>query len=838
MATPTPIEEEEPTPTPTPEPVDETLDSDGDYIHDYMENEIGTNPNDPDSDGDGLDDYLELMIGYDPTTTDTDNNGILDGEEDLDIDSLCNINELILETDILSEDTDGDKLKDGEEVYTYGTDPKNPDSDDDGIIDGDEINLGKDPTDPSDAANRIEQTKIQEITNEEDTAITSVEVTISLANSIDRSLTIRDMYNVDMRTTNVPGRIGSPLSFECEEDFDTATVVIHYSEAALGDTAESDLGILWYDEEHGIFVEQEQAILDTSNNKITVELEHFSRYTLVDRSEWNSSGPNVYLAEGLGGSTAERNGVDVYITVHLEGNTTQDDKLEIIRYLEQILELTEDGDRYCFAVYDDNNQVYSNREYYNSTGVFIGDVRSEMMNFQGINVLDWGQQQHNSWTPIDQVDIGNDALTINLFASDRIASSSLSSSMAAGISFTDLSPVVVSGVFHNEVYGVNLNIRQDNTDQMNDIRRILGLEPINATDSDGDGLPDILEEEGMYGLDGLMFTSDPNLIDSDEDGIPDGEEMGTMYSIRRADEDHVQICGTYMAIDDVGTSQYAIFEQHIPEIPGEICFVFDNVRSNPCKKDSDGDGFMDIEDGIPFYENPDIVYILYSASGPFYIDYEMNARQMDYDCIVKTKAISNSDEFRNYWNSMGTAGDDDSDSSDDRYIYHIREVITIFHGQSSRIDMDNTPHITSYDISSLLVHKKIDTLRLSSCNNGNITEEGNIARCFMAWGTIGETYAWDGKAAFIADGEISIILPSLSIWGRDIYVFVNYSWELSGTNFETILRTMLFCPAIVCIVDKDDIALGLVRYYYDSSGNVRYEDVSDSYMYINSFYCG
>ena len=45
-------------------------------------------------------------------------------------------------------DTDGDGLTDGEEVLKYKTDPCNPDSDGDGISDGDEIRNGTDPNDP------------------------------------------------------------------------------------------------------------------------------------------------------------------------------------------------------------------------------------------------------------------------------------------------------------------------------------------------------------------------------------------------------------------------------------------------------------------------------------------------------------------------------------------------------------------------------------------------------------------------------------------------------------------------------------------------------------------
>ena len=46
-------------------------------------------------------------------------------------------------------DTDGDGLSDGDEVSVYGTDPLDPDSDDDGLSDGDEVDVvGTDPLDP------------------------------------------------------------------------------------------------------------------------------------------------------------------------------------------------------------------------------------------------------------------------------------------------------------------------------------------------------------------------------------------------------------------------------------------------------------------------------------------------------------------------------------------------------------------------------------------------------------------------------------------------------------------------------------------------------------------
>ena len=49
-------------------------------------------------------------------------------------------------------DTDGDGLSDGDEVYFHNTDPTNPDTDGDGLNDGFEVEFDFDPNDPNDSA--------------------------------------------------------------------------------------------------------------------------------------------------------------------------------------------------------------------------------------------------------------------------------------------------------------------------------------------------------------------------------------------------------------------------------------------------------------------------------------------------------------------------------------------------------------------------------------------------------------------------------------------------------------------------------------------------------------
>ncbi|MBU0722267.1 L,D-transpeptidase [Patescibacteria group bacterium] len=95
------------------------LDSDNDGVQDKDEVEIyHTNPLNPDTDGDGYNDWLELNNGYSPLSS----KKVKLKDNDYDSDGLSDRMELNFHTDLTNPDTDNDGHKDGEEINN-GYDP-------------------------------------------------------------------------------------------------------------------------------------------------------------------------------------------------------------------------------------------------------------------------------------------------------------------------------------------------------------------------------------------------------------------------------------------------------------------------------------------------------------------------------------------------------------------------------------------------------------------------------------------------------------------------------------------------------------------------------------------
>jgi len=113
---------------------DEDKDNDGVSNEDEAEN--GTNPLSPDTDGDTINDDIDDFPLDKTEWRDTDQDGIGDNkDEDADGDGILNLHEIQkYDTNYLSYDTDNDGINDGREI-NLGTNPNKEDTDNDGVID-------------------------------------------------------------------------------------------------------------------------------------------------------------------------------------------------------------------------------------------------------------------------------------------------------------------------------------------------------------------------------------------------------------------------------------------------------------------------------------------------------------------------------------------------------------------------------------------------------------------------------------------------------------------------------------------------------------------------------
>ncbi|OQA21327.1 MAG: Cellulose binding domain protein [Firmicutes bacterium ADurb.Bin354] len=265
----------------------ELTDEDDDNIYDYYEKYFGTDPDKKDTDGDGLEDGVELfLLDTDPTDDDTDDDGIKDGDEDEDGDGLNILKEYELGTSDLSDDCDLDELSDDYEVNVLGTDPTFADTDFDKITDKEEIDLGLDPLNPDSDGDGIidgDETITREVSKDYNgEAIDKVSVNIGCKGSMENKLFISKASDKSGILHDTAGLIGDFYDIECDADFETADIVFSYDESMLGDTDESDLRLIWYNEETREFVLLEDSVVDTENNTVSYTTTHFSDWGVVD----------------------------------------------------------------------------------------------------------------------------------------------------------------------------------------------------------------------------------------------------------------------------------------------------------------------------------------------------------------------------------------------------------------------------------------------------------------------------------------------------------------------------------------------------------------------------
>ena len=525
----------------------DTKDTDGDELPDTFELLFGTNPFKMDTDDDGLNDNVEIKVSKQcsPTVYDTDGDKIPDSKEDLDNDGLNNEEEAKIGTNLIKEDTDDDGLTDLFELNTSRTDPLNPDTDGDGLSDGDEYKLGSNPLvadsdgdGTSDGQEQFKQTIKEEFKTKpnENNIVNNVTINFEATGNA-QSTTVVESVNDKSISNDIVGRLSYPFDIETEAKFSEAKVSFNYDESALNGTSPEDLGVLWFDVDNKQYVTMD-SVVDTTNKTVSFNTTHFSEYLLINKKAWfdawrqeisygrknDNSGKTQYydlvLAIDSSGSmewndpndlrkTAAKQFVEAFIPGD-QGSVVDFDGSAIIK-----IHLTKNKDDIKAAIDTIDSDGTTNID--RAVNTSIDELLSSNAlkdNSKIIVLLTDGQGDYYQSTTQRAISNNIKVYTVGLGS--------------------DVDEKLLGGIA-NDTEGKYYQIASSE-DLLDAFKRVQDdtISTIDTTDTDGDGLYDVVETTGFRTMTGEIITTDPYNPDTDGDGLSDGEEAGEYIQVSNA----------------------------------------------------------------------------------------------------------------------------------------------------------------------------------------------------------------------------------------------------------------------------------------------------------------
>ncbi len=473
--------------------------------------------------------------------------------------------------------------------YGIYFDPLNPDTNGNGILDGDEV---------------FGQSKQQEVSTH-DEAITEIKVDMNTNGNLERNLTIKSMYNIDVMSTNVYSLIGEPFNFETPTSFKSVTITFKVDKSKLGDTKFDNLLILWYDEENQIFKEME-TIHDEANSTVSTTTTHFSQYMIVDSEKWYANWEasfNELRKMWIGNTSYQRNMHTIFmvdcsssmrrtdysspvLVVGYKGVT--EENIETIR---DKINGNADINAYCV------NWCKRARICHNIINNKGGNDTAAIIRFSNTVISDSGLSYNKSYLNDQLPNINNGSGTANLNNALNAALSHVETDT------TDVYRLVV-------ITDNNINFGQISSSDFpgNVILNIVnlgsndigyGLEEV-AHATGGDVYDVVSASDLTYESGGMVYVP-PKFIgeDYDEDGIPDlvelyglkpnGQPINTSMYLKDTDGDGIP--------DNIELKYYN--EQLTSAVTYEQYLASVYCGSDPAKKDTDGDGVWDNKDPLP-----------------------------------------------------------------------------------------------------------------------------------------------------------------------------------------------------------------------------------------------
>lgn len=530
------------------------FDPDGDDLPAVQEQRLGTDPGRADTDGDGLSDGFEATrTGTDPLVVDTRSSGTADGAKDVDGDGLSHLDEAAAGTDPLRADTDGDGLGDGEET-SAGTDPLKKDTDGDGLTDDSELRLATDPLRAdTDGDGVVDGFEVYTTT----AASPAGEVLVSLTGMGDVAGSAEfDSQGEDTRFQNLPGQVSEPYDITVEKAFSEARVSFRFDPASVPNGDVSGLRVMYYDELAQTFLELDTQGLDAASGVAWAQTTHFSTYVLFYIPDWNAVWTTT---DGAGrDDSGEFKNIDVMLTLDSSGSMSWNDPGGIRRSgAKQFIDALVAGDRAGVVDFDFGARMWSGLSSdFAAVKQAVDRVDSSGGTNIGAGVALANRELVTNGDP--------DHLKVQILLTDGVGAYDArltQEASDAGITIYTIGlgsdvDAALLGAIAAGTGGTYFPVSA--ADGLPQVFRRIADGGADLTDTDGDGLPDRQEIDGIRLCTGELLETDPQLADTDGDGISDLDELGERQSV-----------------------------------PAGTCYA---PVSNPASVDTDGDGLLDVEE--------------------------------------------------------------------------------------------------------------------------------------------------------------------------------------------------------------------------------------------------
>lgn len=416
----------------------------------------------------------------------------------------------------------------------------NEDTDNDGVSDGKEVELG---TDPLNAENSF---MLQEASKEIDTVKAFVD--ISLSGGQVETLHIESVEDDNLFPETMPGYIGKAYNFSVNGLFDEATISFEFDSSLLNN-AEFDPVIYYYNEE-----ESALEAMDTSvaGNIASTIVNHFSTYILVDRSVFSSA----FSWQDEWESEVNYTGIEIVFLIDDSGsmgpqsanNDPNNERLSVAKTLIDdlpsnckigIAEFETNTTLWTSTLTSDKEEakLYLSETYFQSNGnntYMYGGLRKTLSLFDSsdeqimkVVVLLTDGAAHDT-------SLHNSVVQEYAQSNVRIYSVGLGNSTSYFNSYLQPLSTQTGGEFY----------LASNASKLGSIYQDIGERIDIETDSDNDGVPDYYEDH-LVMFNGVNIVLDKNNPDTDGDGVEDGKEV-VIVKEYNADKTKVKVSGKYV----------------------------------------------------------------------------------------------------------------------------------------------------------------------------------------------------------------------------------------------------------------------------------------------------